>query len=575
MNNFLKSWIYSLTLVSIIAPVLAKDCSSSSSSSCSSSSSSNCSDKCSSSSSSCSSSDCNNHCNKKETTCGSRTILVPRSQTLDAMNELALNDYFLYHNSPDTCPMLHTQVSYFHKQSQKAGDLRRYFLKDNKDRLTIRENGTGDIGSLWLNLISPSGSNYSSDISICPQRKLDGGYFNFWADLNRLVCGGWAAISFAAYRSEARTRFHESNRIAQGTLPGFQNAHEAFNNPAWNYGKLSNKCHTRHGVDDVQFKFGWNYYFCNRDHAGLYLAVVAPTGKKFDHNERGCKKGRKHHLNEFIWDPYIGSRHAGVGFGINTDTTLWECGNQGLNWLLDFKYIYRFKAHEHRLFDLRKNGDFSRYLQVVTPNARQNSLPGVNFLNARVEVTPRSLIEFWTALHYEWCMYNFELGYNLFWRDAEKVCLSRKKCHNNQVSNFGIYDITGDCKGNPVSASNARISQSVSGSNVAPSDATFTTVQRTDLDLRSGAQPQALTNTIYAGASYNSEMFCLPTMIGITGSYEFASNHVKCHRGCESNRSSSSSDDCGKKRNHHRKHNHKERIAIEQWGVALKGDIAF
>lgn len=592
MNGLNRLWSYAIITLVILGQVPVKAAFSSSSSSfngcsnpSSSSSSSSSIDPESSSSISCSSSSSSDSCSSSssssedcERRCGrSRTILVPRSQTLDAMNELALNNYFIYHNTPcpEDRPFLHAQLSYFHKQSNNVKHLRNYFLKDNRDDVKVRQNGSGNVGSLWIGI--KNNDDFSSDFSICPKRKIDGGYFNFWADLNNWFCGTWAAISFAAYRSEAHTSFKESHIKHSGT-GSIKNAQEAFDNPAWHYGRLSNKHVVRTGVDDVQFKLGWNYYFCNDDHAGLYLVAVAPTGSchehRNNHSSDNCKtscKTESRHCNQYIWDPYVGSRHAGFGIGANTDWTLWECGSQAVNWMADFKYIYRFKAHEHRLFDLRRNGDYSRYLEVALPKAPETALPGVNFLNHKVEVTPRSLIEFWTALHWEWCTFNVEAGYNLFWRDSEKLCFKtdcKSKCGTEQnATTFGIYDL----RDGKTSASNAKISESNKGSNVAPHDASFKTVNvKKDLDLRSGTQPTALTNTIYLGVSYNSEICCMPAMIGLTGSYEFASHHLD--HDCRRFESSSSSDKCHKNRV---RHDNRDKAAIEQWGVAVKGDLAF
>ena len=79
--------------------------------------------------------------------CPSRTIFIPRHQTTDAMNELALNNYEIYHHTP--CPedraFFHFQPSYFHKRSTNECDLGRYFLPNHKNQITVAENGTGDI----------------------------------------------------------------------------------------------------------------------------------------------------------------------------------------------------------------------------------------------------------------------------------------------------------------------------------------------------------------------------------------------------------------------------------------------
>ena len=224
---------------------------------------------------------------------------------------------------------------------------------------------------------------------------------------------------------------------------------------------------------------------------------------------------------------------------MNGDWTFYNCRAHTLNWMSDFKYLYSFKHSERRSFDLLCKGDWSRFLLTVTPDATSNTLPGINFFTLNADVTPRSLIEFWTALHYAYCEYwNFEVGYNLFFRQAEKVCV---KC---PVADVGIFDINDVC-GNPISATeNANITQTLSaaGTNFPIGDAAFTPVTNGNLNKLSGTAPKALTNTIYGAFSYNREVWCMPTMIGLGGSYEFASP---------------------------------KQNAFSQWGVWLKGSISF
>ena len=85
------------------------------------------------------------------------------------------------------------------------------------------------------------------------------------------------------------------------------------------------------------------------------------------------------------------------------------------------------------------------------------------------KVTPGSQIEYWLAVHYAYCQWNVELGYNLWWRAKDSITLL-----GSLPSNTGIYDLAGAVIHNPISASKANISQSAIGPNQAPSDATFT-----------------------------------------------------------------------------------------------------
>lgn len=455
----------------------------------------------------------------------SRTIFIPRQQTTDSVNDLALSNYHFYHHTicPEDRAFFHIQASYFHKESRNECDLAGYFFPNGQRCINIREDGSGDVGSLWIELISSKDTKFDSTLCIAPKRKIDGGFFNFYFDFNSWLCGSWLSISFAAMRAEHNLCLRESNVENPGTINNIETAIDAFNNPTWTAGKLSPNKLCRSGVDDVQFKLGWNYYFCNQDHLGIYFVATAPTG---------CRT-----RNEFLFEPVVGTRHGSVGVGFNGDYTVWECGNQGVTWMADFKYRFVLSHCERRLFDLCDNGPFSRYLQVVTESERSLTLPGVNFFAVPVDVRPGSTIDLWTAFHYYWCDFNFEVGYNLWWKDCEEICI------RSADLGVGIYDINGDCKGDPFCSTGANITQTVAGagSNFAPSDTTFKTISTSDFNIASGSHPRSLSHTIYGAFSYNTEVWCMPVMLGFVGSYEFA----RCN------------------------------TTFEQWGVHLKTAISF
>ena len=446
-----------------------------------------------------------------QTNCvSSRTYFLPRSLTTDSVLDLALGNYYFYHHTqcPEDRAFFQIQASYFHLQSKRECELAAYFNPNARRCVSIEENGTGDVGSLWLGLESTPGTSFSSTICLSPRRKVDGGFFNFLFDFNSWLCGSWLSIAFAAFKSENCIGLRECEVQNPGVVNDITNATQALNNCNWTAGKISPRKLSRTGVDDVQFKVGWNYYWCNFDHAGLYFVATAPTG---------CRS-----RNEFLFEPIVGSRHGSVGVGFNGDYTIWDCECQAVHLMADLKYRFILPHCERRLFDLCSNGPWSRYLLVVTPENPSMPMPGVNFFAQNVDVRPRSTIDFWTALHYNWCELNFEFGYDLFWRQAEDICL---KCPSDLC--VGIYDINGDCQGNPVSASCAQICQTVAGAsvggvNIAPSDATFINASTADFNLLSGSAPSALTHTVFGAISYDSEIWCLPVMIGVIGGFEIA-----------------------------------------------------
>lgn len=539
MNKHFATWLLVVTMA-ITSSVFADVSGRRNDRDCSDKCSEKCSDKCDNSGS-----DCKTSCIDDK--CRSHSAFIPRGLTTNQTLELALGNYAFYHLS-DPCdrPCFQFQASYFHLASRKSNDLARYFLPHEQSSILVNEDGTGDVNALELGLISTPGTTFSERFTICPKRTVNGGYFNFYFDFSnwhRWLCGTWAEIAFAAAHVEHRLNPRNFNTDGDnlGTLTGLSTVTDALNNPDWTAGRFFRGCRTETGVDDVMIKIGWNYYFCDFDHAGLYLVGVAPTG----HGTRARE----------VFEPLVGSNHGRIGFGLNSDWTAYECENHRLNWMVDLRYLYGLKNCERRSFDLCANGDWSRYLLVVEPTATANTLSGINFFTQSVDVTPRSQVDFWTALNWQWCNWNFEFDYNLFYRQREEICFRnfRRNCNNSSETaavdprslGVGIFDINGLCSGSPVSASTMNISQTLSAAatngNIAASDPAFVTVTRNDFNRKSAEAPTALSSTISAAVAYNTAVWCKPVMLGFGGLYEFA----------------------------HRK------STLEQWGVYLKGAVSY
>ncbi len=486
--------------------------------SCNNKDNSNCNNRCSDYSSSSSnnsccsmskSSDClefQNDCDNCKFRCSndfaiSRTIFIPRSLTPDSGLDLPLGNYQFYHNNPlfpEERYFFTFQASYFHLQSRKEYELAAYFLPNGRKCIDIKQDGTGDVGSLWLNIIAPDGNTFSSTICLSPRRTVNGGFLNFYFDFNNWICGTWLSIAFAVMRSEQTICIKEDSAE--------KNVIRALNNKDWTAGRFCPNKLIKTGVDDIQFKLGWNYYCINMDHIGLYFVATAPTGQRT--------------RNRIIFEPVVGHRNGSAGVGFNSDFTSWVRGNSALNWMADLKYRYEFSYDTRRLFDLCSNGPWSRYLLVTTPDNPDISYPGVNYFVKQVKAATRSTLDFWTALHYHYCNLNLEIGYDLYWRDNERICF--KSCNSENLP-VGIYDLNGAALGDPVSASDANITETSSlfGTNYPRSDLIFQTVEKYDLNISSGSRPTAFTNTIYGGLSYNSHCFCIPYMLGFVAMYEF------------------------------------------------------
>ena len=462
---------------------------------------------------------CLNHCtpeNADEVICPSnvvhpKTFFSPRQITYDSTFELALTNYDIYHplDCDNQCAYgVNLYATPFYEQSRKSCAFAGYFLPNGKCAVNVRQDGTGDINPLWLGLSGQAGVPFSSIFAINPQRKTAGVVLTARIDLggwSDCLRGAWLGINTAVVHVKHNLNVCEEP-ASQLTCVGSSNLCTVLDNPTLTAGRISCTSLKKTGLDDIQLKLGYDWFYCGCDngHITPYLVAGIPTGKR--------------PKSEFLFEPLVGSKHGSFGAGLNADAQIWECGNRSITWMVDVKYRYAFKAKERRSYDLCQNLDWSRYLMLVNSTATLTPLLGINALTTDVNVTPRSEINFWTAFHYENCQWGFEFGYNLWWRQREKVRLTELPA----ITNVGIFDLSGAAILNAVSASNATIAQGIGGLNPIVSNATFVPLTLTDLNLHSAEHPRAITHKVYAAADIRSCWCSYPVLLGVGGSYEFA-----------------------------------------------------
>ena len=452
---------------------------------------------------------------------GSKSFFRPRSVIEDVTFYLGLSNYnnykkyFSCENTPEAEPSnIHLYRGMYYEQSRNGKDLAKYFLPNNQTSVTIKEDGTGDIGSLWLKLIAPNDDLYDSVLSLCPSRNILGSFVNYRQDF---VCinGLWLDIKFAIYFAEHELHPKEVLNSQEGTLNNAATALQSLDSPRdMRYGRIS-KCKLKAAnFDDIEVKTGYTFLGCPESgyHLDFYGSMLIPIAPQ--------------PIAEFLFEPLIGRGHFGLGFGLNGGYAIFERENKSLAIMGDFSYQYLFSREEKRSFDLIDNGPWSRYLRLVNRDATAISSPAINFLTKCVNVTPRSTINLWTALHYQHCAWHMELGYNLWWRQSEKICL-KKGCPpfgDDDLTNLGIFDLANVC--NTISASTANISQSKTlngvGANDVVGDSQFVALSVADLDLASASHPSVLTNKFYGAVSYDFVFRCRPVNIGLGASIELS-----------------------------------------------------
>lgn len=417
----------------------------------------------------------------------SKTFFTDRSITTNPLYELANNNFEMNGIEKDEDCSWQFFATPFYKKSTKGKDIAKYFMPNNETCATFKEDGTGEIGSVWFGDISNLNTTYRSTICLKPEQYTVGGAFLFHFNLDRLRKNLWLTLNSVIVKKSNKPGLTENNRLYDGIVAGIKNAVDGLcpqQEPKFTYGNICNCSTSQTGLDDIQIKLGYSRCY----NKSLYATLLIPTG-------RNVKPYN-------MLQPFVGTRHWAAGVGFNANKSFSQKENSFWNAAIDCKFSYAFSAKETRSFDLTANGPWSRYLLVVKSDETSTTLPGTNLFTTEATVAPRYNFNLWSALHYEKNNFRAEAGYLLWYRAQEHI-----RNLSAISEGYGIADLVGIITSSATSSSTAKISNGPTAPNAAASDVVFTKLKTIDLDTCSAEHPSAISNTLYAsiGSQFTNE----------------------------------------------------------------------
>lgn len=457
----------------------------------------------------------------------SRSIFVPKPIIDDLTYSNSMNMFNRYFFVEDHAEGVLTDKTstvigktFFYQENTRKHELAKYFSPNNNPSFTIRQDGSGDVDSLWFDVVTPLSEPYSSVASFCPRRQVIGGTWNFHIDLKKLRCGLWLDVNLAVAHVRHDLRFKETTSEPQGTttVPGsFANVRTALTSKTrYKYGRLSLCTQKLTGIDDIDVKLGYNFVRNDKKVLAGYVDILLPTA----HIPKG----------EFLFEPRLGYGHFALGLGFHgarkIDHEWITSRNLDVYLLTDFMWRFAFSRRENRSFDLT-NGPWTRYLQANTENAVLFSQPLINYTTYAVDVKSRNSINWWIAAHWEKCDWHTEVGFNLWWREKEKACFCKSfdNITAGEAGNVSILDIGAIPAGFPTSASQAKIDQTDILPNIAPSDNVFTPLTFKQLDINSGTMLSSVTGKFYLAVARDFCFWNFNHTIGLGAGYEADFKH--------------------------------------------------
>ncbi len=239
------------------------------------------------------------------------------------------------------------------------------------------------------------------------------------------------------------------------------------------------------GVADIDVALGYNFLKKETYHMGLNIGLTIPTGNEV--------------TGEYMFAPTYGSKHFGLGGGLCADARVWGKTNHNVKVNFAANYRYLFSATEKRTLGAT-DANWGQYqLLHSTAAAVTPFIPAANLGTPDLDITPGSQVDGIVGLAYNNGGFNFDLGYNMFFKEKE----------TGKVKN-GV-DITKYAKAVLNSDASADLS-ALAGS----------ALTAAAVDMSAALTPAQLTHSAYAGLGYAFKNWEYPLMLGLGGKYEFA-----------------------------------------------------
>lgn len=207
----------------------------------------------------------------------------------------------------------------------------------------------------------------------------------------------------------------------------------------WEFGRFNFCSSNKTGFADIDIIYGYNICQSDYGHFAFFGQVVIPTGNR----PRAL----------VIFEPILGNgKHWELGGGISTHISVRnDYYDQGFNAgiYIEGNATYMFKSSQKRALDFTKNGLFSRYILLKEFDSNNNYIGklinAINFATRNVDVIIGYKVDASVKFYIQRCGWQFDLGYNVYSREKEKVCLKTDCPCDIDERKFGIKGTEGVC----------------------------------------------------------------------------------------------------------------------------------
>lgn len=453
----------------------------------------------------------------------------------------------------------------FYQGSADGKKLAQYFMPTGKSELVIKgyhAAGDRDISATWLRIAGKNdptitlfttglGGNpddealylnqFQSTISMKPEITSYGAVVEAQRlfDINSTT-RGWFKVRLPIMHAETNMHFTETgikNAYASlsdvprfsiddhtvsgperkedvAIIPTSLNATQAFNNPAWKFGKIKTGKQEISAIGNTGLILGveWLRREAATGYAEAYVNL--PTSPKTS--------------GEYLGEPVIDNNGCWeIGGTLNVVATVFD----NVQFLVTLNGAHILPNTYMRTFDLKDNGQWSRFLLVMdqADAGHEIIVPGVNIFTQPTRVEQGYTFNGTAALNYTHRKFSCEGGYNL-WHKTKESLVVRKALPDNLflagetfgvVGNTpfsGVFELTDfpDATINRHTVDNHATKPGGHEANIAPQ------LSIDNFDVTSAAQPVALYHTLYAHTSCQGVWRNVPYNLALGASYEIS-----------------------------------------------------
>jgi hypothetical protein len=494
------------------------------------------------------------------------------------------------------------QITGFYQGSVTDARLGKYFGVNNKSSLTLKNNaqtngGTAagatsadlDLAYILHDFGNTAYVNQTATISLNPTSNSYGARFDYYQDLEKILKGLYLSVALPVVHidNDLGMKFSGANTaggsvtVASALSSYFAGNYTAPTGDTSGQNAQSGLTKAKYqgrqgatGVADIEVKLGYKFLHKENYHVGLNIGLTIPTGN--------TAKGT------YALEPIYGNgQHFAFGGGLDTRFKVWGEEDHYITLGFDLDYRYLFQSSETRTPGLCSNvgslanwGQYYLLGQAKGSNAIGVTLtPAANLIAQSCNVTPGSQLEGIANFSYNNGGFTWDLGYNIYWREAESVSAKGSGLTPNTygiaarsvnaadgsvnsgagtatpTATFSVPAWTAGAASSssysagPISATSSNgtvfglsnaynenttpLGPSYFGASTAQFDSPGSAAAASSLWLSQGdsyfsqAQSASIcTHKIYTGLGYTFKEWDTPLMLGLNGSYEFGDNNV-------------------------------------------------